>query len=70
MSEAASFFLRVFIRPGIWIAALAWLLAVGGWALFVRQEGLAKSDEDAAELLKRKVILGVAVLIVGIIVAL
>ena len=70
LAEAMSFMLRIFIRQGIWIAGLAWLLAVGGWVLFIRKEGPPKSDEDAADLLKRKAVLGIAVLIIGIIIAL
>ena len=70
MSEALSLAVNVFLRQGLWVAAAGWLLAVGGWALFVHHSGSAGSDEDSADLLKRKAILGAVVLAAGIVLAL
>jgi hypothetical protein len=69
MREALDFALRVFLRQGIWIAGAAWLFAVGSWAIFTRADSEAKSKEDSPEAMKRKIILGVVVLIVGIVIA-
>jgi cell division protein FtsX len=69
MREALDFALRVFLRQGIWIAGAAWLFAVGGWAIFARADGAKKSCEDSLDIVKRKIIWGVVVLIVGIVIA-
>jgi len=69
MREALDFALRVFLRQGIWIAGVAWLFAVASWAIFTRADGEAKSKEDSPEAVKRKIILGLGVLVVGIIIA-
>ena len=69
MREALDFALRVFLRQGIWIAGAAWLFAVASWVIFIRTDGEARSIEDLPEAMKRKIILGVVVLIVGIVIA-
>lgn len=70
MREALDFAIRVFIKHGVWIAGASWLLAVGSRAIFARADGVEKSSEDASEAVKRRIILGVIVLIIGIVMAL
>jgi len=69
MREALDFAIRVFLRQGIWIAGASWLFAVGSRAIFARADSARKSTEDAPEVVKRKIIWGVVVLIVGIVIA-
>jgi hypothetical protein len=68
MREALDFAIRVFLKHGIWIAGASWLFAVGSWKIFVKADGGQKSGEDTPEAVKRKIILGIAVLAVGIII--
>ncbi len=70
MTETLKFILRVFVQQGIWIAGLGWLLAVGGWAVFIRRNGGERSAEDSPNLLKRKALIGAIVLAIGIVIAL
>ncbi len=62
MREAIVFLLKILIKNGIWIFGAAWLLAVGSQFIF------AKGDKTNN--LKRRIYIGITILIVGTIVAL
>jgi hypothetical protein len=70
LNDAIEFALRVFLKQGIWIVGAAWLVAVGSREIFSRADGAGKSSDDEPENVKRKIIIGALVLIVGIIIAL
>ena len=69
MTEAGKTMIELFLKEGIWIGSLGWLTAVFGWAVFVRRDGVVKSDTDAKDVLKGKVLLGIIGLLVGLIIA-
>lgn len=69
MREALDYFIRVFIKQGIWIGGVAWLFAVGCKAIFARSDDVVKSDEDAPEGVKKIIIMGAIILIIGIVVS-
>jgi len=69
LKDALEFALRVFLKQGIWIVGAAWLVAVGSRAIYSRADREGKSGEDAPDIIKRKIILGALVIIVGIIIA-
>jgi len=70
LKDAINIALRVFLKQGIWIVGAAWLIAVGSRAIYSRADRAGISSDDAPENVKRKIILGALVLIVGIIIAL
>ena len=70
MREAIVFLLKIIVKYGIWIFGLAWLVAVGSRANYSRADRAGISSDDAPENVKRNIILGVIILIVGIIIAL
>jgi hypothetical protein len=70
VSETISFILKIILKQGIWIFGFAWLLAVGGWALFDHQHGSVNSNAEGLALMKRKAWLGVIILVLGILIAL
>jgi hypothetical protein len=70
MKEAIVFFLKMIVKYGIWIFGASWLLAAGSQVIYSRTERGGNSSDDAPENVKRKIILGALILIVGIIMAL
>jgi hypothetical protein len=70
LKDAIDFAFRIFLKHGIWIVGAACLVAVGSRVIFVRAGGEGKSSDDAPEITKRRIILGVIVLVIGIVIAL
>jgi hypothetical protein len=67
--ETLEFALRVFLKQGIWVLGAAWLLAVGSRAIYGRADRRGESKDDALAVVKWKIILGAAAVIIGIIIA-
>jgi hypothetical protein len=70
LKETLDFALRVFLKQGIWIVGAAWLLAALSRAIYSRADQTGESRGDRPCAAKRKIILGVLVLVLGIFIAL
>jgi len=70
LKETLEFALRVFLKQGLWIVGAAWLLAVGSRLIYSRSDRTGESGDDAPAGVKRKIILGAVVFILGIFIAL
>jgi len=70
VKETVEFAFRVFLKQGMWIVGAAWLLAVASRAIYGRADRRGGSKSDAPAAVKRKIILGALVVMVGIIIAL
>jgi hypothetical protein len=69
VKETLEFALRVFLKQGVWIVGAAWLLAVGSRAIYSRADRGGGSKDDAPAVVKWKIILGAAAVIIGLIIA-
>jgi hypothetical protein len=69
VKETLEFALRVFLKQGVWIVGAAWLLAVGSRAIYGRGDRRGGSKDDAPAVVRWKIILGAAVVIIGILIA-
>lgn len=70
MTDFLDFVFSVFVKQGIWILGLSWLLASWSWFFFVRQTGPSGSGFERNSAMKKRALLGAAILAFGIFIAL
>jgi hypothetical protein len=71
MREAIFFLIKYFVNYGIWIFGASWLLAVGSQIIFIRSgEARNANRENMPAIIKKRIYIGIVVLIVGTIFAL